>query len=130
MTRKMAREEAFILIFEKIFSKQENDEILQLAAEARNLEPDEYILSVFSGVSENVEQIDEIISQNTVGWKIDRISKTALAILRLAIYEIKYMDDIPVSVSINEAVEICKKYAAEADASFVNGLLSTVIKNS
>ena len=128
MTRKMAREEAFILIFEKIFSKQENEEILQLASEARNLEPDEYILTVFSGVSEQVEQIDEIISENTVGWKIDRISKTALAILRLAIYEMKFMDDIPVSVSINEAVEICKKYAAEADASFVNGLLSTVAK--
>lgn len=130
MTRKMAREEAFILIFEKIFSHQENNEILELAAEVRDLKPNDYILTVFSGVTEKEEQLDTIISENTVGWKIDRISKTALAVLRLAIYEIKFMDDIPVSVSINEAVEICKKYAPETDASFVNGLLSSVVKKS
>ncbi len=130
MTRKMAREEAFILIFEKIFSHQDNGEILELAAEVRDLKPNDYILTVFSGVTEKEEQLDAIISENTVGWKIDRISKTALAVLRLAIYEIKFMDDIPVSVSINEAVEICKKYAPETDASFVNGLLSSVVKKS
>ncbi len=130
MTRKMAREEPFILIFEKIFSHQDNDEILELAAEVRGLKPNDYILTVFSGVTEQQERLDAIISENTVGWKIDRISKTALAVLRLAIYEIKFMDDIPVSVSINEAVEICKKYAPETDASFVNGLLSSVVKKS
>ena len=60
--------------------------------------------------------------------KIERISKTALCILRLAIFEILYMDDIPASVSINEAVEIAKKYASVEDASFINGILSTVLK--
>ena len=128
MTRKIAREEAFILIFEKIFSGESIEEILDLAVEARDLEPDDYIKQVFTGVYNYADSIDELISQNAVGWKIERISKTALAILRLAIYEIKYMDDIPVSVSINEAVEIAKKYATPEDASFINGILSTVVK--
>ncbi len=128
MTRKMAREEAFILIFEKVFSKESVEDILDLAFEARDLVPDEYIKTVFKGVYEKVEELDSIISENAVGWKIDRISKTALCVLRLAIFEMKNMDEIPVSVSINEAVEICKKYATEADASFVNGILSTVAK--
>ena len=128
MTRKMAREEAFILIFEKIFSKESVEEILDLAFETRDLVADDYIKAVFSGVYENVEELDSIISENAVGWKIDRISKTALSVLRLALFEIKFMDEIPLAVSINEAVEICKKYATEADASFVNGILSTVAK--
>jgi len=128
MTRKIAREEAFILIFEKIFSKEGIDEILETAGEARDLKPDDYIKTVFNGVYENVDELDGIISENAVGWKIERISKTALAILRLALFEMKYMDDIPVSVSINEAVEVAKKYATPEDASFINGILSTVAK--
>lgn len=128
MTRKMAREEAFILIFEKVFSKESVEDILDLANEARDLVPDDYIKTVFFGVYEKVDELDGIISENAVGWKIERISKTALCILRLSLFEIKYMEDIPLSVSINEAVEICKKYATEADASFVNGILSTVAK--
>lgn len=128
MTRKQAREEAFILVFEKVFNDCAVEEILEIAAEARDLEPDEYIKKVFMGVYENVEEIDGMISENAVGWKIERISKTALCILRLAIFEILYMDDIPASVSINEAVEIAKKYASVEDASFINGILSTVLK--
>ena len=80
MTRKMAREEAFILIFEKIFSKESVEEILDLAFETRDLVADDYIKAVFSGVYENVEELDSIISENAVGWKIDRISKTALSV--------------------------------------------------
>lgn len=128
MTRKMAREEAFILIFEKAFNDSSVEEILQLAADVRDIEPDEYIRQVFCGVFANIEEIDEIISKNAVDWKIERISKTALSVLRLSIYEIKYFEDIPVSVSINEAVELCKKFATKEDASFVNGILSTVAK--
>ena len=128
MTRKQAREEAFILIFEKVFNDCTVSEILEIAAEARDLKPDEYIKTVFLGVYENIEEIDGLISENAVGWKIERISKTALCILRLAIFEILYMEDIPSSVSINEAVEIAKKYASSEDASFINGILSTVLK--
>lgn len=129
MTRKQAREEAFILIFEKNFSDSSVEEILELAVEVRDLEPDDYIKNVFFGVFANLEEIDALISEKSVGWKIARISKTALSVLRLAIFEIKYIDEIPVSVSINEAVELCKKYATKEDASFVNGILSTIAKS-
>lgn len=128
MTRKMAREEAFILIFEKAFNDNSIEEILELAAEVRDLEPDEYIKKVFGGVYANLSLIDDLISENSVAWKIERISKTALSVLRLAIFEIKFCDDIPNSVSANEAVEICKKYATKEEASFVNGILSSIIK--
>ena len=128
MTRKQAREEAFILVFEKEFNDNGIEDILDAAAEARDLVPDDYINTVFKGVYENLEELDMLISESSVGWNIKRISKTALCIMRLAIFEMKYLDDIPVSVSINEAVELCKKYATENDASFVNGILSTVAK--
>ena len=128
MTRKQARDEAFILIFEKQFSDSSAEEILELAKEVRDLEVDDYITDVFFGVVNKCDELNRIISEKAIGWKIDRISKTSLAILKLAIYEIKYMDSIPQSVSINEAVELCKKYATKEDASFVNGILASVVK--
>ena len=128
MTRKQAWEEAFILVFEKEFNDNGIEDILDAAAEARDLVPDDYINRVFKGVYDSLDELDSLISENSVGWSIGRISKTALCIMRLAIFEMKYLDDIPVSVSINEAVELCKKYATENDASFVNGILSTVAK--
>ncbi len=128
MTRKMAREEAFILIFEKAFSDSSVEEILEIAMEVRDIEPDDYIKNVFFGVFENVAELDAMISENAVGWKIERISKTALSVLRLSIFEILHIEDIPNAVSVNEAVELCKKYATKEDASFVNGILSTVLK--
>ena len=128
MTRREAREEAFILIFEKQFNSAENDEILEIAAEVRDLKPNDYIKTVFNGVYDNLDEIDNLISENAIGWKIARIAKVSLCILRLAVFEIKYMDDIPVSVSINEAVELAKKYATKEDASFINGILSSVAK--
>ena len=130
MTRKQAREEAFILIFEKEFNDDALEDILALAEEVREIKADEYVKKVFFGVFENIENIDKTISDNAIGWNIKRITKTALAILRLAIYEIKFYDDIPVSVAINEAVELAKKYATKEDASFINGILSTVSKNA
>ncbi len=128
MTRKEAREETFILVFEKQFNPDPLEDILNSAVEVRDIEPDDYIRRVFFGVYEEQSQLDELISKYSVGWNINRISKTALAVLRLALYEMLYMDDIPVSVSINEAVDLCKKYATQEDAAFVNGLLGTVVK--
>ena len=129
MKRRQAREEAFILIIEKQFNSAPVEEILEIAKEVRDLQPDEYINTVFNGVYDNLEELDNIISEKAIGWKISRISKTSLCILRLSIFEIKFMEDIPVSVSINEAVELAKKYATEEDASFINGILSSVEKS-
>ncbi len=128
LTRKTAREQAFILIFEKSFNDLSINEILELAAECKEFEIDDYISSVFNGVYEKIEEIDGAISSNAVGWNINRISRVALAVLRLAIYEIKYRTDIPVSVSINEAVELTKKYATSEDSAFVNGILGSIAK--
>lgn len=128
MTRKEAREEAFILVFEKEFSSDSLEDILDIDTQVRDIKPNEYIKTVFFGVFDNLQTIDKIISQNAVGWSINRISKTSLAILRLALFEMKFMEDIPVSVSINEAVELAKKYATKEDASFINGILATVSK--
>ena len=128
MTRKQAREEAFILIFEKEFDNDSLEDILSLAEEVRDIKADSYIKNAFFGVFDNVDTIDEVISQNAVGWSIKRITKTALAILRLAIYEIKFCDDIPSAVSINEAVELAKKYGDDNSKSFVNGILASIVK--
>ena len=125
MTRRQAREEAFILVFEKQFNDSPLEDILNLAVEVRDIKPDDYIKDAFFGVYSNLDDIDKIISDCAVGWSIGRISKTALAVLRLSIYEMKYISEIPVAVSINEAVEILKKYATKEDAKYVNGILSS-----
>ena len=128
MTRKEAREQAFVLIFEKQFRDDSPDEILNYAKEIRGFEADEYTELVFRGVNDRCAQLDDIISANLKNWKLERVSKVALAVLRLAVYEMKFIEDVPLSVSINEAVELCKKFAAKDDASFVNGILGSIAK--
>lgn len=128
LTRKQARENAFILIFEKSFNNCDFHEISENAKELRNFEIDDYVETVFEGVCNNLNKIDTVISENTNGWKINRISRVVLSLLRLSIYEILKMDEIPNSVSVNEAVIICKKYASEEDAAYLNGILGTVVK--
>ena len=130
MTRTNARNELFILIFEKQFSESTLDEILESAKESRDFSEDKdgYLVSSFKGVYDNLLTIDDIISKNLIGWTIDRISKVSLAVLRLAIYEIKFIDDIPESVTIDEAVELCKKYSTVEDSAFVNGVLGSIVR--
>ncbi|MBQ6816007.1 MAG: transcription antitermination factor NusB [Clostridia bacterium] len=128
LTRKNARENLFILIFEKSFNNDTAEEILETAISVRDFEVDDYIKSAFLGIDNNLDEIDNIITENTKGWKKERISKVALALLRLAVYEIIFIPDIPASVSVNEAVVLCKKYATQEDASFINGILGAVVK--
>ena len=131
MTRKEARDQAFVLIFEKGINNESVEDILEAAKECRNFLEDEdgYTLKVFTGVFERQEELDAIISKNLTGWTINRISKISLAVLRLAIFEIMYMDDIPDAVSVDEAVELCKTYSTQEDAAFVNGVLGTVVRS-
>ncbi len=129
MTRREEREQAFILLFEKSFNEEtEISELYDLALEDEIVAESEFVKSLAFKAWENLESIDPVIEKHAKGWKLGRISKVALAVLRMAICEILYFDDIPVGVSINEAVELCKKYAAKDDASFVNGLLGSVSK--
>ena len=130
MTRREAREQAFILVFEKSFNEQvEINEIIDLAKEFGVIEDDEFLEALVKATCDKQSEIDEHISKNAKGWKLNRISKVSLAILRLALAEILYFEDIPAGVSINEAVELAKKYATDDDASFVNGLLGTVARS-
>ena len=78
--------------------------------------------------SSKEQELDDVINKYSKGWKANRLPKVNLAILRLAIYEIKYLDDVPNSVAINEAVELAKKYSGEGDYSFINGILGSVAK--
>ena len=128
MTRSEQREQAFLLVFERTFKEETLEEILESAQLARDLEITDFAKQIFNGVIENQNKIDSLIDNNSVGWKKERLSRVTLSALRLAIYEMLYEDSIPNNVSINEAVEIVKKYGTKKDSSFANGILSGVYK--
>lgn len=129
LTRREEREQAFILLFEKSFNAEITVyELYDTAIENEIVAESDFTKNLALKVSENLEVIDAAIERNSAKWKMNRISKVALAVMRLAICEILFYDDIPVGVSINEAVELCKKYASKDDYSFVNGVLSTIAK--
>ncbi len=128
MTRKESREQAFILLFEYSFSGDTAQELFDTADEAGVYVEEEFCSAVVKTAIENIESIDAVISKYSKGWSTHRISKVVLAALRLAITEINSFDDIPNSVSINEAVELIKKYATEQDASFANGILGSFVR--
>ncbi len=132
MTRKEAREQAFIMIFEKEFNSEYSlDEIIETARDAELFEADDFAKGLADKTLTNLDKLDEIITSHLKeGWRISRISKVSLAILRLAICELTYFSDIPVSVTINEAVELAKTYAADKDSAFVNGLLASVSRDT
>ena len=128
MTRHEAREVAFIIIFEKSFLDEVPvDEIIDSAAESEFFEVNHFVINTVKRVYSNLEEIDKVIDENLVGWSSKRISRVARAILRLAASELLF-SDIPVGVSINEAVEIVKKYSVQEEASYVNGVLGSIAK--
>ncbi|MBQ3417714.1 MAG: transcription antitermination factor NusB [Ruminococcus sp.] len=129
ISRYKMREQAFILCFETLFSDTDIDELIDNASDARDVYVSDYAVSCAKGILEHLAAIDEVISSHLKsGWKISRISRTALAILRVALYEMLYVEEVPVSVSINEAVELSKKYSYEDDTAFINGLLGAAAK--
>lgn len=129
MTRSQSRENAFILIFEKLFNPENSfDDMKALAEETEVFELDDFTRLLYETTEENAAKADELISKYSHGWKIERLSKVVVSILRLAVSEIIAVDDIPDSVSANEAVELAKKYATAEDASFINGILGSVIR--
>ena len=130
MNRKEARENAFLLLYEGVSKKDESaEEILQKATEERDLEVNDYVKDVFFGVYANFDALEAVITKNLVGWKKERVSLVSMAILRLGAYEILYRDDIPEKVSINECIELSKKYDDEKTYVFVNGVLNAIAKD-
>ncbi len=131
MTRKEERELAFTLIFEKIFNDELSiQEIVENAVEARLIEENTFAFSVAQLTYENSDEIDRLINENSVGWRVERLPKVSLAILRLALCEILYVPSVPTGVSINEAVELAKKFATQEDASFINGILGKYVREN
>lgn len=127
--RRKSREQSFIVLFEKSFNEDLSfDEIVEIAIETEVIEKDTFMSSILKSAEENLADVDAEIEKNLKGWSKSRISKVSLALLRMAIAEMKYMDDVPVGVSINEAVEICKIYGSDEDKSFINGVLGSVAR--
>jgi N utilization substance protein B len=130
MTRREAREIAFRLLFEIEFQKEQVEEQIAIFFEENECRSKDkaYIEDVVRGTINNLDTLDKSIEKYLKGWKINRISKTDLSVLRLAMYEILNRDDIPNNVSINEAVDIAKKFGDADAGAFVNGVLAQFIK--
>ncbi len=129
MNRRQARESGFLIIFEKQLNDDDIETIVSNAADAENYQCDEYSLRLAEGVFSHLEVIDKLIGENLRGWTVARIPKTALAILRLCCCELLFFDDVPANISINEAVELSKKYCSADDYSFINGVLGSIEKS-
>lgn len=115
------------LVFENDYGVYADKQALyDTAVAAREIEENEYIKTVFFGIVEKAEEIDAYIEKYAKGRKLSRIAKVAKSVMRIAIYEMLYIDSIPASVSINEAVELIKLYDDEKTRGFVNGVLNAV----
>ena len=126
MTRKEAREEAFRLLFETEFRAEEEPcAIYALSEENREVKENQYVKTVYFGVREHLEELDEWIVRHSNGWKPSRISPVSRSVIRLCLYEMLYCKDIPKAVSLNEAVELVKKFDDPKMKAFVNGLLNS-----
>ena len=130
MNRRKLRENIFKLLFLGEFNNDEEmpeqlslffDSITKLVDEDQ-----QYMQAKYEKVRENLTIIDEMINENSSGWKTTRMSKVDLAILRLAIYEVKFDDDIPPSAAINEAVELAKRFGGDDSSTFINGILGVI----
>ena len=132
MERSAIRELAFKLIYSLEIQGEVNlNDQVELYIEANDIKSEsakEYVKDAILGIEKNKEEIKSLIEKNLkADWKMQRISKIDLSILKLAIYEIKYKD-IPYKVAINEAVEIAKKYGEETSRKFINGILASIVK--
>ena len=126
--RSAARDLAFHLIFERAFRDESMEEIIADAEEARAIEEDEFAMALTNCVNDHLAEIDAEIDRYSEKWKVNRLPKVSLTVLRLAIGEMLYFRDIPVAATINEAVELAKKYSMQEDAAYINGVLGAFAK--
>lgn len=138
MKRREAREISLCLLFDYSFNKDEStEEIMELylkyfpekgdPVSSEEIKNDSYISTVYYGVISKLEELDSYIESASENWEPDRISRISRTILRLAIFEMLYMEDIPLKVSANEAVELAKRFDHENGYSFINGILGNVV---
>ena len=129
MKRPEAREQAFLLLFDKSFHPELTlDEVIALACDNGMIKLNSFARTIAQTVCDNLEQIDADIRCNLQGWKMERISRVSLALLRLSMGELR-IGETPPGVVVNEAVELCKVYAGNSDASFVNGVLRNYLRS-
>jgi N utilization substance protein B len=129
--KRKVRKFAFELIFGYEFNKEESAiTYYERAYDNFVCEDDEEssVKALFLGICENVNEIDEIISNNLNGWKLNRLSKAILSIMRVSVYEMKYASLAP-AISINEAVELAKEYGEDGSVAYINGVLNTIAKS-
>jgi len=130
LSRRLSREQAMKLLYQFQLRDDNIEEQIELflaeTEKLENLEKD-YFLDVVRGVTENLIEIDLLIKNHAKGWSLERMPKVDLAIMRLAVYELSFRKDIPWNVSINEAVELSKKYGGEQSKTFINGILGKVV---
>ncbi len=131
MNRRQARENVFYLVFETQFQKEDCNyaEVFQSAQDLGVIEYDEYTEKVYFGVMSEIEKLDEKIEEFSKGWKLSRMSKVSVSIMRICVYEMLYCDDIPYNVSINEAVELAKKFDYDKAPAFINGIVNKIAEN-
>ena len=131
MNRRKSREIAMKLLFEMSINKEEYKEIIENFKEHTDTDLKDidmvYISRVLDGIGKNKEIIDNKIEAYLINWKLDRISKIDLAILRISTYEILFEEDIPDVVSVNEGIELAKKYSDEKSSTFINGVLGNMV---
>lgn len=133
MNRSLAREETFKLLYSLEIQKEdlkEQTEIYLENAEISDENTKKYMNDIVEGIEKNITTIEDKISENLKkDWKIERISKINLVLLKLAIYEILYTET-PYKVAINEAIELAKKYGDDTSPNFINGILASIVKES
>lgn len=132
MSRTELREHIFRMLFRIEFNDVEEMKAQEAfyfdELEEATGKDQEYILDKYRAIVEKKEEIDTLLNEVSEGWKTSRMNRVDLTILRLAVYEIKWDEDVPVGVAINEAVELAKKYSSDDGPSFVNGILAKVVK--
>lgn len=131
MKRTMMRELAFQLLYQLEIQKELNEEVIEIFCNTNDISNEEaknYIKEMDNGIQKNEKNITKVIQKNLKqDWKIERISKVDIAILKLAIYEILYKE-LAYKIAINEAVELAKKYGEDQSPAFINGILASVLK--
>ena len=132
MGRREMRDHIFKLLFLREFNQSEEmpEQIRMYFESLEELAPmnEAYMQNKYEKILECLAEIDGILNQSSSGWKVSRMSKVDVNILRLAVYEMKYDEDVPVKVAINEAVELAKKFGGDDSSSFVNGILGKIAK--
>ena len=131
MSRKIARDAAMRMLYAYELTGELNQDMIQETIEPAALDAEDmkYLKQVTEGAVEQRASLDTLIEQNAVGWRLSRIGKVDLSILRLAIYEILCREDVPESVAINEAVELAKKYSEPKSKQFINGILGSISRS-